>query len=359
MSNNTEYNNLPQDGSLSRRFVILTDLTYKPVLSAIIQNELLGSTVVTTTKRNNVVLDIGISDKKPHALYEVYRLIEQCFRTIGGWTWAVIKDDTYNKKFRQLVTFNPGDGKNKIIAFYRYGMWADCLQDGFPVTPMTSFWDFDEWFIQAHKNKILELWTAGINVELDKTTADGKRSPERWLLAPALHSSWTGLAWAVKEYGCESFIGKMTIPANYPKSCRDLVLAYLEQYYTKNPPSAKPKKPYISRAKLPEWLCGDYAKDNSVLCAEIERLSDGKEKGLPLIFDNYLSRIPRFEYIGTVKNGEVYEAGMFVAVKDVDEKIIKEHFGYVDAWKQKHPGNEKISLAQYKASLSLAEQKNN
>jgi len=67
----------------------------------------------------------------------------------------------------------------------------------------------------------------------------------------------TGLAGAVKKNeGTKYFVGKMTIPAQYNKECKELVLAYLERYYTNENPSAISKFAIASHPAvvLPEGL---------------------------------------------------------------------------------------------------------
>lgn len=72
-----------QNGSLERKFVQLTHLTYRPILEQIIQKELLATFVITDTRNgNNVIIDLGMGDGK-YLLYELYRLIESCFVSIG------------------------------------------------------------------------------------------------------------------------------------------------------------------------------------------------------------------------------------------------------------------------------------
>lgn len=345
-----DYNKLQEWASLSPRFVALTHLTYRPLLELLIKNELLDATVVTSTVDNNLIIDVGLSDGKKHLLYEIYRVVEQCFRSIGGWTLAPIKDDSANKTFRYTVTIhhNEETKENTIVAFYRYASWKDCFKDGELKTPMTSFWDFDPAFIQQYKDSILELGTAGYNVEL--FTTDKER-----LLKKALLSSRTGLAQIVKKQWSKHFVGKMTIESNYPENCRNLLLAYLDKWRRKSPPSASPKSEYeyISEYVLPDWLTWDYAgNDKRILKDELKRISNNKIKRAPWMFDEYLNRIPDFEYLGTVKNGNVYESGIFVAVDDVDEATRRDHFGYVDTWQESHPADEIFTLGEYIKSLS-------
>ena len=320
--------------SLDQRFVKLTHLTYRPILEHLIHADLLDTSIVTNTgKWGNVIIDVSSADGR-RLLYELYRLIENCFDSIGWWTGNIIKDDKFNKKFRQLVTVHPDVRKDNIISFYRYGLWKDCINEAGEVeTPMNSFWNFSQEFMETHKDKLLELWTAGFNVDLKGTEWQN-------LLAFAHHSSRTGLAWAVKEHNIEYFIGKMTIPADYPPECRDLIIAYLEQWFKKDDSSsAMPKSPYIPTANLPEGLSGLYKEDKELLVAELSRLSGWKITTLPGMFDEYLKRIPHMEYIWTVKNWWVYESGMVSVVNDVDVETRENHYKVVDKRRNEHPEN--------------------
>jgi len=65
------------------------------------------------------------------------------------------------------------------------------------------------------------------------------------------------------------------------------------------------------------------------------------------MFNEYLSRIPHLEYLGTIQNAAVCESGIFVAVDDVNEKTRQEHSAYVDAFAQTHSDLQKISLRTY------------
>ena len=57
-----------------------------------------------------------------------------------------------------MVTVHPDVRKDNIISFYRYGLWKDCINEAGEVeTPMNSFWNFSQEFMETHKDKLLEL----------------------------------------------------------------------------------------------------------------------------------------------------------------------------------------------------------
>lgn len=64
------------------------------------------------------------------------------------------------------------------------------------------------------------------------------------------------------------------------------------------------------------------------------------------MFDEYLKRISKLEYIGTIKNGSVLEAGIIVDLNNVDTEQREKHFAHIEEFNKKFPNP--LSLQEYK-----------
>jgi hypothetical protein len=118
--------------------------------------------------------------------------------------------------------------------------------------------------------------------------------------------AWTGLGNLLTTTEATHFIGKMTIPADYPKLATDFALHYLHLFSTtqggelKDPEvtleidDIQPKEEYKYQ---PEYLgdlvdmsafTGNYKQDFPLIKATIQELTHGKYSTLPGMFDTYL-----------------------------------------------------------------------
>ena len=312
---------------------------------------LLKAPIITYTK-SNAVIDVWMAEDFYFLLVECFQMLENTFRLIWWWTWYAFKDDEFNKEehnMHQMMMFRPDlNWDHTLLWLYRYCAWKECLQSGPLHTPMSSLWDFSDDFMDKYGNSTVELWTAAINYSLKGTSKDK-------LLWPALFSMRTGLAGAVKKNeGTKYFVGKMTIPAQYNKECKELVLAYLERYYTNENPSAISKFAIASHPAvvLPEGLTWNYNEDSPKLKEKIKILSNWKESLPPWMFDIYLGRIPNdpgmpdkaIEYIWTVPSWWVDEAWIVVRIDGINEETQKAHFTPVDIRQKEHSPEEKFTF---------------
>jgi len=225
---------------------------------------------------------------------KLFMEIETSFSRIGGGTWNDIKTDEYNKYFSQLFVVN---NQLEIIGGYRFLVDQNLSDKVSPVSDRYELANVEDG------ERVLELGTAWSVDTREKLFA--------------LASTWVALAKLMVINKQDYFMGKLTIPADYDKDARNLMIIYLEKHFSKNKNNSKngsagqPKE--LFEYKMNKWEQNKKNKYLELLTKTIGKFVEDKqtlidlfisfwEKRFPGMFGEYLKKIDNLEYFWTTES---------------------------------------------------------
>ncbi len=295
------------------------------------KKDLLDAKVICSAKNAaNVIIDIPPQAKLPHIREDIFKIVAHSFDFIGAGNGTDIKTDEFNTVdgwFHQLgvVRIDP-EWLHKLISWYRFALLPRCQKNGqqIPKTPMTNFFDFDPTFLKDNEAKIIELWTAWVNLQLSTT--------DRMF---GLFSIWDGLKALMDTYNNTYFIGKLTIPGQYNTAARDFAIQYMEflaQAPFANDAVPNPNFQYI-RTKHYDMSFSkrNFGEDRMEIKKILNQPRFGQEHALPAMFPTYAGRLVpgAFQSIGSIWNDngvtKVAESWILVPTNAIIEEQQENH----------------------------------
>lgn len=127
--------------------------------------------------------------------------------------------------------------------------------------------------------------------------------------------------------------GKMTMYPGYNRTCRDMILYFLQKYFPDHDSLVVPITPLDTEidAGAMESLFrgGSFKEDYKILNHAI------REAGfnIPPLVNSYMSLSPTMKMFGTAINdefGDVEESGIFFAISEIFEEKKRRHIGTYD-----------------------------
>lgn len=262
----------------------------------------------------------------PNVVREIGRLRELTFRSAGGGTGLALdldENDTCEKCYQQLVTWNPED--EEIVAGYRLIKCVEAIQaDGSLNLSTTHLFDFSERFVKDYIPFTIELGRSFVQPKY-QPALDNRKG------IFSLDNLWDGLgAVVLLNPDVKYLFGKVTMYPHYNREARDLLLLFMNHYFPDKEKLVWPKEELklgyeTNIPNEPNPFTGlDYKEGYKELNSRIR----GYGENIPPLINTYMNLSPTMVTFGTALNdefGEVEETGIMIRLADVYESKKHRH----------------------------------
>lgn len=294
----------------------------EPISRELIKSELTDDKFIRETNNGGNYLYEITCHNAPHTMQEIGRLRELTFRSAGGGTGHSVDIDEYDisaNPYRQLLVWDPVD--QEILGGYRWHI-VDPKKGEELNLSTTSLFNFSEKFKQDYLPSLIELGRSFVQPKYQSAQRSGKG-------LYALDNLWDGLgALVVRNPGIKYFFGKVTMYRSYNREARNLLLYFMEKYFTDHEKLVTPIYPMeldIDRERMATILTGkNYKDDYKILSHQIRTLGEH----IPPLINSYMNVSPSMKVFGTVINphfGDVEETGIMITISDIYEKKVERY----------------------------------
>lgn len=252
----------------------------------------------------------------PNVMKEIARLREEAFRLAGGGTGKSMDIDSYDtadKPFQQLIVWDPED--KEIIAGYRLIKCneAERGDDGHIISATAHLFDLSQDFYKNYLPKTLELGRSFVQPKYQRGAS------KKGLFS--MDNLWDGLgAYVLLNPDVKYLFGKVTMYPHFNREARNLILAFLADYFPDKESLVSPIEPLIKNGELEayrETFSGlDYKEGYALLNKEVR----SRGENIPPLINTYMNISGTMKTFGTSLNhefGEVEETGILVTVDDI------------------------------------------
>lgn len=292
----------------------------EPIDKFIIEKELTPDKFVRETNNGGNLLYIVTAHNSPNIMNEIGRLRELSFRSAGGGTGKSIdidKYDTSDNPYKQLIVWDPKD--KEILGGYRYHFVGTGEEMHLSTT---ALFDFSEKFKKNYTPYMIELGRSFVQPRYQSAQRRAKG-------LYALDNLWDGLgALIVLNPGIKYFFGKVTMYKQYNQRARDILLYFMEKYFTDKDSLVTPISPIkleIDRDEMSSIFIGSNYKENyKILSREIRSLGEK----IPPLINSYMNISPSMKVFGTVVNpyfGNVEETGIMITISEIYQNKFDRH----------------------------------
>ena len=304
----------------------------KPIISPIntaeIEAELTPARQLRATNKGGNVIYVVDGRECPAVMREIGRLREEAFRAAGGGTGESIDIDRFDlmdPPCRQLLVWDPD--ARLILGGYRFLLGSEMRKDtdGQPRIAMSHLFHFSEEFERDYLPYTIELGRSFVRLDYQSSRHGAKA-------IFALDNLWDGLGALTVVYPEIRYLfGKMTMYPEYDRTCRDMLLYFLEKHFPDPDRLAWPKKP-IERTsdndKLAEMYAegGTFKEDYRILNKAIRAAGFN----IPPLVNSYMNLSPTMKMFGTAINDEfgfVEESGILLTLEDIFDEKKERHIG--------------------------------
>ncbi|MDE6079325.1 MAG: GNAT family N-acetyltransferase [Duncaniella sp.] len=304
----------------------------KPIISPIntaeIEAELTPARQLRATNKGGNVIYVVDGRECPAVMREIGRLREEAFRAAGGGTGESIDIDRFDlmdPPCRQLIVWDPD--ARLILGGYRFLLGSEMRKDtdGQPRIAMSHLFHFSEEFERDYLPYTIELGRSFVRLDYQSSRRGAKA-------IFALDNLWDGLGALTVVYPEIRYLfGKMTMYPEYDRTCRDMLLYFLEKHFPDPDRLAWPKKP-IERTsdndKLAEMYAegGTFKDDYRILNKAIRAAGFN----IPPLVNSYMNLSPTMKMFGTAINDEfgfVEESGILLTLEDIFDEKKERHIG--------------------------------
>lgn len=297
----------------------------QPVDKDILKAELSKDFLLRKTNKANNEIYIITAHSAPNVMKEIGRLRELAFRNAGGGSGKSVDIDSYDimsNPYKQLIVWDPD--AEAILGGYRFIAGTDVVFDenGEPELATSHLFNFSQEFIQDYLPYTFELGRSFVTIEYQSSKAGSKG-------LFALDNLWDGLgALLVTDPSMKYFFGKVTMYNNYDTQARNMILFFMNKYFSDKNKLVTPKEPIkvnLQEQKLKDLFCMDNFKDDyKILNSSVRALG----YNIPPLVNAYMSLSPHMKVFGTAVNesfGEVEETGILINKDEMLEEKQKRH----------------------------------
>lgn len=308
----------------------MTEPIIEPIDTALIEAELTPGRLLRPTNKGGNLIYIIDGRECPAVMQEVGRLREQSFRAAGGGTGKSVDIDEFDlmdPPCRQLIVWDPG--ARLILGGYRFILGSEIRisDSGVPRIATSHMFRFSKEFVNDYLPSTIELGRSFVRLHYQSSQAGAKA-------LFALDNLWDGLGALTVIYPDIKYLfGKMTMYPGYNRTCRDMILYFLQKYFPDHDSLVVPITPLDTEidAGAMESLFrgGSFKEDYKILNHAI------REAGfnIPPLVNSYMSLSPTMKMFGTAINdefGDVEESGIFFAISEIFEEKKRRHIGTYD-----------------------------
>jgi len=262
----------------------------------------------------------------PNVVKEIGRLRELTFRAAGGGTGMALdldENDTCEKCYQQLVTWNPED--EEIVAGYRLIKCKEAIHaDGSLNLSTTHLFDFSEKFVKDYIPFTIELGRSFVQPKY-QPALDNRKG------IFSLDNLWDGLgAVVLLNPDVKYLFGKVTMYPHYNREARDLLLLFMNHYFPDKENLVWPKEELKLgyETNIPNETNPFDGLDYKEGYKELNSRIRGYGENIPPLINTYMNLSPTMVTFGTALNdefGEVEETGIMIRLADVYESKKHRH----------------------------------
>lgn len=285
---------------------------------SLIEKELTPERFVKQTNSGSNEIYIVSYQNAPNTVREIGRLREITFRDAGGGTGLDCDLDEFDMEeenpFLQLFVWDPRE--KEIIGGYRFihGKTLSRHKDGHINTPTSELFHLSEKFIEEYLPYTIELGRSFVQPNYQPTVNLRKGMY-------ALDNIWNGLgAILIQNPDVKYYFGKITMYPHYNVEARDLILYFLQKYFSDNHNLVYPHEPLGLETPLDflsaQFTGGSYEKDYKILVQLVRQ----RHENIPPLVNAYMNLSSTMLFFGTSLNpgfGDVEESGILVTLDDV------------------------------------------
>ncbi|MCX7953641.1 MAG: GNAT family N-acetyltransferase [Bacteroidales bacterium] len=288
-----------------------------PVDTSLIMSELTRDKLLRRTNRDNNLIYLITYYDSPNTMREIGRLREISFRAAGGGTGNEVDIDEYDTShppYKQLIVWNRK--YKEIIGGYRFILCREVNKDenGIPKIATAKIFNFSKKFIEEYLPFTIELGRSFIQPNYQST---GKE--RRGIFA--LDNLWDGLGSLIVLYkDIKYFFGKVTMYPTFNIYARDLILYFLNKYFSDKENLVTPKYPI--EIKTPQEVLRNvftgtsYIEDYKILVHKLKEVGEF----IPPLINSYMNLSPTMKVFGTSVNrefGNVEETAILITIDDI------------------------------------------
>jgi hypothetical protein len=292
----------------------------------VLKSELTIDKLFRKTNKSKNEIYLFTAHNAPNLMREVGRLRELAFRYYGGGTGNSVdldEFDTMETPYRQLIVWDPKE--EEILGGYRFrcGNEVTMNQNGQPNNIATAeLFHFSQAFIDKYLKNMVELGRSFVSLDFQSS-----KSGYKTLFT--LDNLWDGLgALSIIDSDIRYFFGKVTMYNNYNPNARNMILYFLNKYFTDKEHLVYPIHPLVTNTneeKMKEIFNKDnYKDDYKVLNNEVRKYNIN----IPPLVSAYMNLSPSMRVFGTAVNedfGGVEETGILIDFEDVFEDKKRRH----------------------------------
>lgn len=297
----------------------------EPISKKKILNELNPTTFVRNTNFANHEIYIVNHSNAPNTLQEIGRLREITFRAAGGGTGKELDLDDFDTRdeayYSQLIVWDPN--ASTIIGGYRFIKGTDIINSNkYHDLATNNLFEFEESFNNTFLPYTIELGRSF--VQPGYQPASGNRKG-----IFSLDNLWDGLgALVVDNPDVKYFFGKVTMYLDYPKTGRDLILSFIDHFFSDKDNLIVPKSPLKLHGDTTDFIDEisplKYEEAYKILTRKLKEINCS----LPPLIAAYMNLSSTMKSFGTALNkkfGEVEETGILISISDIFEKKKERH----------------------------------
>jgi hypothetical protein len=295
-----------------------------PVDKNLLKSELTEARFARKTNFGNNQIYIINHHNAPNVMMEIGRLREISFRLGGGGTGEEVDiddNDTCEVPYEQLIVWDIAE--EEIVGGYRFIRCDHAvLADGTLNLSTAHLFNYSDAFIKDFVPKTIELGRSWVHPDYQGST-DGRKG------IFALDNLWDGLgALVVLNPDIEYFFGKVTMYPSYNVEARDLLLAFMQHYFSDNENLVKPINPlaYVHDMDVLKnnFKNVEFTEGFRYLGQRIRQLGEN----IPPMISSYMKLSSTMRTFGTAVNdlfGDVEETGIMITIKDIYDSKKQRH----------------------------------
>lgn len=288
-----------------------------PVPLNLIKKELTRDKFIRKTNHGGNYIYCITAHDSPNVMQEIGRLRELTFRSSGGGTGLEVdidEFDTCEKPYKQLIVWNPK--RKEIVGGYRFILGKEAMRDanGKIKLATSHLFNFSDKFMNEYMPYTIELGRSFIQPNYQSTGTD-----RRGIFA--LDNIWDGLGSLTVIYPeIKYFFGKVTMYPDFNRQARDLILFFLNKYFSDNENLITPIYPLKIETPVEElekvFTSDNYLENYKILSQKVRALGET----IPPLINSYMNLSPTMKVFGTALNhefGNVEETGLIITIKDI------------------------------------------
>ncbi|GAB4453695.1 MAG: GNAT family N-acetyltransferase [Bacteroidales bacterium] len=288
-----------------------------PVPLNLIKEELTRDKFIRKTNHGGNYIYCITAHDSPNVMQEIGRLRELTFRSSGGGTGLEVdidEFDTCEKPYKQLIVWNPK--RKEIVGGYRFILGKEAIRDanGKIKLATSHLFNFSDKFMSEYMPYTIELGRSFIQPNYQSTGTD-----RRGIFA--LDNIWDGLGSLTVIYpDIKYFFGKVTMYPDFNRQARDLILFFLNKYFSDKENLITPIYPLKIETPNEElekiFTSDNYLENYKILSQKVRALGET----IPPLINSYMNLSPTMKVFGTALNhefGNVEETGLIITIKDI------------------------------------------